>query len=145
MLKCGCTICHPKAAGKCRSHRARDVHQHDGPPWQLLSSSDTLQPGWLQRLLPLRSVARRGEKTEREHTRRADRAKRREHERLVHPDLAHVAQVAEQGERAQLLLAQQTLPGLTLVSTSSEPRSRQQMTDRKSTRLNSSHANISYA
>src|SRR5262249_27986120 len=106
-----------RTARERRSHRAGNIHQHDSLSRQLLGRGYRLQHGLLERLFPLRGVTRRRDEAEREHRRSADLAKSTEHERLVHSGLPHVAQVTEQRQRTQFLLAKQALPGLTLVGT----------------------------
>ena len=62
----------------------------------------------------MRSVARRSQEAERQHALRVHRLEGREHELLVHSRLAQVAQVAEQSERAQLVLGHEASPRLSL-------------------------------
>ena len=74
----------------------------------------------LERLFPLRRVACGRQKAERQHARRVHRAKRFGQEGLVHTGLLHVAQVAEQSERAEIAFTKQTFPGLALIGTRRE-------------------------
>src|SRR4029077_11579896 len=98
-------------------HRAGNVNQHDGPSAQLFSSRNALEHRLLERLFPLLSAPRCSLAAEWQHARGAHGAERGENEIFVHTHVAHVAQVAEQSQRTELLLAEQALPSLALVST----------------------------
>src|SRR5579871_2209352 len=97
-------------------HRAGNVDENNRLSRQLLLRADALEHRLLKRLFPLRSVTRRSQKAERQHTRRAHGAERGEYEILVHSNLPHVAQVPEQSEFSEFLLTEQPLPSLALVS-----------------------------
>src|SRR6185437_15328953 len=111
---------HLRPAGKRGRHAPRHVDEQDSPPRQLLASLDRAEHCALQRLLPLRRIACRGKKPEREYAVRLHDRQRVEHEFLANARVLHIAKVAEQRECSELALAEQPLPASPLVATGGE-------------------------
>src|SRR5882724_12702186 len=107
-------------ARKRRVHRPGDVHQQHGLTRQLGLSLQRLQHRLLQLRLPLRRVSRSRDETERQYTLGLHAIQTCTDHLLIYLGLRHVAQVPQQSQSAQLVLGEQTLPCLALISAGRE-------------------------
>src|SRR5262249_23099859 len=100
------------AAETRHPHRRTGVHDQRSCPLQRSLVLERAEHRLLKLRLVLRSVTCSGDEAKRKNAVRLHLTQRGDDQLLVHFGLAHVAQVAEQCERAQLLLTKQALPGL---------------------------------
>ena len=108
---------HLRPVRQRRDHAAGDIHQQHGAARQLRPLANRAEHRRLERLFPLRRMTRGSQKAERQHPIGLHAGESRKHQIFGHRGLLHVAEVAEQSQRAKLALSEQTLPVLALVAT----------------------------